>query len=464
MTFVSYAQNFEDVMLWRALRHAGPGFYIDVGAASPDTDSVTRAFYDRGWHGINVEPVQAAARRLQAARPRDVTIQAALGEHEATLDLFEVEGTGLSTLDTSAIATYAAMGIEVRRTPVRVTTLAAVCDEHAPADVRFLKIDVEGAERAVLAGANFRACRPWIVLVEATAPMSSTETHATWEDVLTAADYRFVWFDGLNRFYVAAEHHAALAQHFRTPPNVFDNFVRSADVETTRRLVEAETRAAELHARARIAEERAEAAFLRLAKESVARATSETAAGTAAAERHLLLRDMEAARAQTQAALNLREQAEARVREAEARTRDAMGRTSEALAQTIDAVARTRDVIGRSVQRGLRWPALLIGAAPAPRAWDHVFLGGRSAEVRIRLKDSGAGTDGWVLGIFSPHPDLGAYASGPPQEPDLYLSDTAVAVPGTGEFLRDAKGRPYLRGLGLLIRYEEILYLEMDWK
>lgn len=120
--------------------------------------------------------------------------------------------------------------------------------------------------------------------------------------------------------------------------------------------------------------------------------------------------------------------------------------------------------IGRAVQRGQRWPGLLVGPASAPRAWDHVFLGGRSAEVRIRLKDSSAGTDGWILGIFSPHPELGAYASGPPHEPDLYLCATAVAMPGTGEFMRDHQGRPHLRRAGLLIRYDEILYLEMTWK
>jgi hypothetical protein len=31
MPFVSHAQNFEDLMLWRALKHIDRGFYIDVG-------------------------------------------------------------------------------------------------------------------------------------------------------------------------------------------------------------------------------------------------------------------------------------------------------------------------------------------------------------------------------------------------------------------------------------------------
>jgi hypothetical protein len=32
MSFISYAQNHEDVMLYRALREVKEGFYIDVGA------------------------------------------------------------------------------------------------------------------------------------------------------------------------------------------------------------------------------------------------------------------------------------------------------------------------------------------------------------------------------------------------------------------------------------------------
>lgn len=48
MPFISYAQNFEDVMLRRALRSVERGFYIDVGAADPVEMSVTKTFYDAG--------------------------------------------------------------------------------------------------------------------------------------------------------------------------------------------------------------------------------------------------------------------------------------------------------------------------------------------------------------------------------------------------------------------------------
>ena len=47
MPLISYSQNFEDAMLWRALSEVKGGFYIDVGAWDPDRDSVTLAFYEQ---------------------------------------------------------------------------------------------------------------------------------------------------------------------------------------------------------------------------------------------------------------------------------------------------------------------------------------------------------------------------------------------------------------------------------
>ena len=56
MSMISYAQNQEDVLLRREFPDCTNGFYIDVGANDPVWDSVTKHFYDRGWHGINIEP------------------------------------------------------------------------------------------------------------------------------------------------------------------------------------------------------------------------------------------------------------------------------------------------------------------------------------------------------------------------------------------------------------------------
>ena len=209
MSFTSYSQNGEDVLLWRALRDVEAGFYVDVGAADPTEFSVTRGFYDRGWHGLNCEPAAHYVRELLAQRPRDVTLPVAVGRAPGHLAFHAIAGTGLSTLDPAVAAGHAEGGWRVERQEVEVRTLAALLAEHAPPVIHFLKIDVEGAEADVVAGADFGAHRPWIVLLEATRPLDPEPSHAEWEPMLLAAGYVFVWFDGLNRFYVAAEHEAA---------------------------------------------------------------------------------------------------------------------------------------------------------------------------------------------------------------------------------------------------------------
>ena len=78
--FKSYAQNFEDLMLYRALGHVGHGCYVDVGAQHPEVDSVSKAFFDRGWHGVHVEPVPHYANLLREARPGDQVIEAVVSD------------------------------------------------------------------------------------------------------------------------------------------------------------------------------------------------------------------------------------------------------------------------------------------------------------------------------------------------------------------------------------------------
>ena len=97
-TIISYAQMREDVLLRRALHSVNPGFYIDVGAHDPTAWSVTQAFHDHGWRGINVEPSPSYAERLREARPRDVTLQIVLGDSPGTATFYDFGDTGLSTL------------------------------------------------------------------------------------------------------------------------------------------------------------------------------------------------------------------------------------------------------------------------------------------------------------------------------------------------------------------------------
>ena len=230
MTFISYAQTYEDVMLARAFAGIARGFYIDVGAQDPRFDSVTKAFYDQGWHGINLEPVEHWHRKLVLDRPRDINLCLAAGDHEGSLEFHETDESGLSTSSADIAGRHRAEGIVLRTRQVPVSTLDAICRRHDVAEVHFLKVDVEGAEAEVLRGLDLTRLRPWIILVEATEPNSRVSTHARWESLVTDHDYRMVYQDGLNRFYLAREHED-LAPAFDAPPNIFDGFVRREQVD-----------------------------------------------------------------------------------------------------------------------------------------------------------------------------------------------------------------------------------------
>ncbi len=229
---ISHAQNFEDVMLWRAFGHLRRGFYIDVGAGDPDELSVTRLFYEQGWHGINIEPHAAHFARLSAVRTRDVNLPLALSDSAGQKPFFQVHGNNdLSTLREDIAELHKNAGWEVDRIEVDTTTLAAVCRRHAiDWTIHFLKIDAEGSEAAILTGAQLMQFRPQIIVIEATVPNSSVEMYAEWEPSLLGNAYRFAWFDGLNRFYIAQECWDELSRHFETPPNVFDGFLRAIDM------------------------------------------------------------------------------------------------------------------------------------------------------------------------------------------------------------------------------------------
>ena len=217
----SYSQCGEDVLLWRALEDVSNGFYIDIGAFDPDEDSVTRIFYEAGWSGINLEPNPRKLSRFVQKRSRDVNLGIAASDRDALLDLNLVGETGLTTLVTDIAERHQRHGWQVEKIKVRARPLEAIWDEHVPVgqDVHFLKIDVEGAEDAVIRGANWSRHRPWIIVVEALEPHSTVKSHQAWDPLLREAGYEFVNFDGLNRYYVSKER-ARCIELLQEPLNV----------------------------------------------------------------------------------------------------------------------------------------------------------------------------------------------------------------------------------------------------
>jgi len=225
---ISYAQNFEDVILMRALKDVVEGAYVDVGAHDPIVNSVSLAFYQRGWRGVHVDPSPEAAAALRASRPDEITIQAAVSTQSGAIVLTAFEGTGLTT----GIPDFARLHEEARwvssKLVAETVTLAAVLERLEGQEIHWLKIDVEGMENDVLQSWGDSEIRPWIVVAESTIPMSQQENFSEWEPHLLQRGYIFVYFDGLNRYYVH-DSHQELTSSFGPGANYFDDFSITKD-------------------------------------------------------------------------------------------------------------------------------------------------------------------------------------------------------------------------------------------
>ena len=215
----SYAPYFEDLMLWRALRHIEHGRYLDVGAGDPQDGSVTQLFYAQGWHGVNLEPAHSHLQRLRIARPADRNLAVAVAAAAGDRDFYEVPGTPLSTLDAAVAQQLRAAGHEVVLRQVAQQTLDQVCAAQLEADapLHFLHLGLAdaGAIDAALSGFDLARWQPWLVVLRAPhgAPLAR----------LSAAGYRLAYQDGWKQYYVAPQQ-AALAEALRLPPTPDDGY------------------------------------------------------------------------------------------------------------------------------------------------------------------------------------------------------------------------------------------------
>jgi FkbM family methyltransferase len=223
---VSYAQNFEDVLLWRLFRQKS-GFYVDVGAAHPVKDSVTRLFYLNGWTGINVEPNPDYFSLLQRQRPLDINLCCAVADKEGETQFqFVSNDPNLSSLGKISGDLIAKHRLIIKPFKTRVTTLHQILTEYKIKKIDFLKIDAEGFEKQVLAGLRLKQHQPRVLLVESVAPKGQKIVRGQWSRLLTQSGYALAYFDGINDYFVKKTDREAL-ESLRVPLNASDHFIRA---------------------------------------------------------------------------------------------------------------------------------------------------------------------------------------------------------------------------------------------
>ena len=196
LNFISYSQYLEDLILLCIFYDIEKGFYIDVGANDPNYISVTKAFYLRNWHGINIEPLPNKYNLLLKDRPRDINLQVGVGKTKGNATLY------LKRAGSTMIPKFA--NKNSKSINIKIETMANICSKYISRNrnIHFCKIDVEGGEKNVLSGFDFKNYRPKVFIIESTKPGTGVPCYSEWEYILLENDYSFVYQYRINRLYI----------------------------------------------------------------------------------------------------------------------------------------------------------------------------------------------------------------------------------------------------------------------
>lgn len=177
MGVVSHSQVGEDLQIAYFLGRSEGVTYIDVGCLWPVRLSNTYYFYERGGHGLCIDPNPTLAGEWHEARPRDVFLNAGIGAEPAQLSYHTFGNPVFNTFSQSRanLVRRKAAGRKGRESTGLVTVEAITLDqaversafvERCDGELDFLSIDVEGLEEEVLAGFGFEELRPKVIVTE----------------------------------------------------------------------------------------------------------------------------------------------------------------------------------------------------------------------------------------------------------------------------------------------------------
>lgn len=164
----SFATNGEDLLLDSFLRKEEPGTYVDIGAHHPIKFSNTYYFYQKNWHGVNIDPNPESITLFEKTRRRDINILAGIGHEEQDLIYYEFDVPAVNTFNEQFVKNNLKYANLVRKRPVAVKSLNSVLSEVWPQGkkVDFLSLDVEGFEVSVLKSNDWSKFKFKFVIIE----------------------------------------------------------------------------------------------------------------------------------------------------------------------------------------------------------------------------------------------------------------------------------------------------------
>jgi FkbM family methyltransferase len=204
---VSFSQNGEDLIAWRALNDMGihrPS-YMDIGAHHPFYLSNTALFNQLGMRGVNIEPDPELFIHFPQSRPNDINLNIGLAEKSGILTYYQMSDASLNTFclqEAERMESQEGITI-ISRLQIPVENPASVLSNHHFSP-DFISMDTEGHDLLILQNWDFEKHRPAVLCVE-TLSFSTTgegEKNREISDFLVTQGYKVYADTYINTLYV----------------------------------------------------------------------------------------------------------------------------------------------------------------------------------------------------------------------------------------------------------------------
>ncbi len=171
VSYNSYSNEGEDMILRKIFFKKKKGFYVDIGAYHPKKASNTYFFYKKGWKGINIDAMPGSMKLFNQVRKRDVNLEIPLGKEGQIVNYYEFYDKALNGFESQEIKekhTKKQINGLVKIHQLNCKSLNSILMKYLDKDqkIDFLTIDVEGQEYNILKELEFEKFKPKWILAE----------------------------------------------------------------------------------------------------------------------------------------------------------------------------------------------------------------------------------------------------------------------------------------------------------
>lgn len=168
----SYSQEGEDLIIDRFFENQSTGFFIDIGAHHPRRFSNTYLLYQKGWQGINIDPMPGVMKLFNKERPKDINLEIGISREENILKYYIFNEKALNTFSESEAIIKSKINptkyFIVNTININTYPLEKILDKYIDSSkkIDLMSIDVEGLDLDVLKSNDWNKHRPKIILIE----------------------------------------------------------------------------------------------------------------------------------------------------------------------------------------------------------------------------------------------------------------------------------------------------------